>query len=291
MKNISLALKNHLQQENTTLCTMWKVVRRDGLSFGFTDNSSDLIYDGINYYASTGQNASNIKTSAGLNVDNLDVTANLGGVETSFVDVLDSPFLTEQDIRAGLWDLASVEIFLVNYKDLTMGKLIMRSGTIGEIKTGRTQFTAELRGMTQPLQQFLGRLFMPSCDANLFDNRCKVNASAFTFNGSVTSLINNHSWYDTSLTQTSSGTEYFVGGLIEWTSGLNTGLKMEVRDYTPGYIFIVQQMIYDIQVGDTYTIKAGCDKLSTTCHNRFNNIINFRGFNLIPGSDRWSSGR
>lgn len=413
MKNISAALKAHLQQEVTTLCTCWKVTRTDGLIFGFTDCATNVIFENIIYSASTGQNSSNIKTTAALNVDNLDVVGNLGNVENSFNDVIDAPFLTEEDIRAGLWDLAAIEIFMVNYNDLSMGKLILRKGTLGEIKTGRSQFTAELRGMTQPLQQFIGRLFTPSCDANLGDSRCKININAvdefgnfkYKANGSVVSKLSQHGWIDSSLTQTNStqvssiqniaaddnvtiiqsnnhgftagtvvtlsgitgamsglngltvvisyidintfsfsfdssvflylipgsnpqkfenssysnkfvakyenGTwntdggnyigggsvalsvpsEFFQGGLVTWTSGLNIGLKMEVKNYYPGYVFLVSQMPYEIVDGDTYVITAGCDKRDITCNARFNNIINFRGFNLVPGNDRLMSGQ
>jgi uncharacterized phage protein (TIGR02218 family) len=404
MKTISSQLKEHLQQDSTTLATCWKVTRLDNLIFGFTDCSHDLIINDIVYYASTGQNSSNIKTTSKLDVDNLEVSANLGGIPISYVDVIDSPFLTELDIKAGLWDLAKIEIFIVNYEDLTMGSLIMRKGTIGEVKTGRSQFTAELRGITQYLQQFIGRLFTPSCTANLGDSKCGVNMTPYTFNGSVTAVINNHSWVDGSLTQTTStvqksiqniaagsttyiqcnshgftaGTEitfsgisgsmnylnghtanvgyidlnnfsvsidsslfldiipgtspveykntsysngfvatfsgstwdtgggtyigggvitlsviseYFQGGLITWTSGLNDKLEMEIKNYYPGYVFLAQQMPYNIQNGDTYIIKAGCDKVDSTCNNRYNNIINFRGFNLVPGNDKLMSGQ
>jgi uncharacterized phage protein (TIGR02218 family) len=41
-----------------------------------------------------------------------------------------------------------------------------------------------------------------------------------------------------------------------------------------------------IQVGDIFTIVAGCDKLKETCIAKFNNILNFRGFPDVPGIDK-----
>ena len=40
-----------------------------------------------------------------------------------------------------------------------------------------------------------------------------------------------------------------------------------------------------IAAGDTFIVTAGCDKRFQTCHDRFNNVLNFRGFPHIPGND------
>ena len=37
--------------------------------------------------------------------------------------------------------------------------------------------------------------------------------------------------------------------------------------------------------GDAFTVTAGCDKAFGTCRDRFNNIVNFRGFPHMPGND------
>jgi uncharacterized phage protein (TIGR02218 family) len=40
-----------------------------------------------------------------------------------------------------------------------------------------------------------------------------------------------------------------------------------------------------IAAGDTFIVTAGCDKRFETCRDRFNNIVNYRGFPHIPGND------
>ena len=42
----------------------------------------------------------------------------------------------------------------------------------------------------------------------------------------------------------------------------------------------------DIAIGDSFDIIAGCDKTASICSGRFSNIINFRGFPDIPGTDK-----
>jgi uncharacterized phage protein (TIGR02218 family) len=46
-----------------------------------------------------------------------------------------------------------------------------------------------------------------------------------------------------------------------------------------------QAMPEPVAAGDNFTVTAGCDKQFQTCHDRFNNIVNFRGFPHIPGND------
>lgn len=79
---------------------------------------------------------------------------------------------------------------------------------------------------------------------------------------------------------------YFDNGVITFTSGNNNGLQMEVRSYVPGQLTLFQPMPYLCQVGDTYSLHAGCDKTNNTCKTRFNNIVNFRGFPFLGGQDQ-----
>ena len=44
-------------------------------------------------------------------------------------------------------------------------------------------------------------------------------------------------------------------------------------------------MPFPIQVGDTFSVYAGCDKRLTTCIDKFANVTNFRGEPYVPGQD------
>jgi uncharacterized phage protein (TIGR02218 family) len=46
-----------------------------------------------------------------------------------------------------------------------------------------------------------------------------------------------------------------------------------------------QAMAQPIAPGDGFTVTAGCDKQFPTCHDKFANVVNFRGFPHIPGND------
>ncbi len=40
-----------------------------------------------------------------------------------------------------------------------------------------------------------------------------------------------------------------------------------------------------VEAGDTFLIRAGCDKQFSTCKAKFDNAVNYRGFPQIPGDD------
>ena len=148
----------------TTLATCWRITRLDGRELFFTDHDRDLAFEGNVYKASAGYSRTAISNDASLGVDNLDVEG-----------VFDSAAITEEELRAGLFDQAEARIFLVNWADPSMGSLRMRRGWFGEVTLGEQGvFKTELRGMTQALQQRIGELYSPECRADLGDHRCKV---------------------------------------------------------------------------------------------------------------------
>ena len=104
MRSIPQNLAAHLDGGATTLCHCWRLIRRDGASFGFTDHDRDLAFGGIVYAARTGLEAAEATAELGFAV---------GGGEVS--GALMSAGLTEDDIAAGLYDDASVETWLVNW--------------------------------------------------------------------------------------------------------------------------------------------------------------------------------
>lgn len=278
MKTVSAALKAHLEGTLLTVCTLWKVTRADGLVFGFTDHDQNVTFSGTTYMAATGHNPSSIKTTAKLNVDNLEVQS-----------MLDSSTITEADIQAGLWDFAQVLIQIVNYNDLTMGSMVQRQGWLGNVRTLRHNFIAELRGMMQPLQQSIGRVYTASCDATLGDARCGVNLASFTVSGNVTSAASTRQFTDSSRAEANG---YFDGGLLTWTGGPNSSYSMEVKTFVAGTFVLQQAMPNNIAVGHTYNASAGCGKRRTEdCVTKFANVANFRGFPDLPGQDAMISGQ
>ena len=144
-------------------------------------------------------------------------------------------------------------------------------------------FQVEFRSITHKLQQTVGRIYGPGCDATLGDSRCTVDISALGVSGTVTSVTSNQVFGDSGIANPNA---YFNYGVLTWTSGSNNGATMEVRNYTVGAFTLFLAMPYDIEVSDTFTVTPGCDKTNTTCKDVFSNLVNFRGFPDVIGQDQ-----
>lgn len=271
-RSASEELLQHMQGEVTTLATCWRLERTDGAVMGFTSHPEDIIFEAVAYAAETGFYPTDTEHRADMSTDNAEAQG-----------FLDSSAITEEDIEAGLYDGARIECFVVNYVDLSQGKMILQTGFIGRITRSGEAFTAEMRGLAQKLQKNIGRVYGETCDAILGDARCGVSLGAFTFAATVTAVVGRRRFSASALTQEA---DYFAGGEVEWTGGANNGLRTEVAEFLDGQITLVLPMPYDVEVGDNFTAVAGCPKTADICKSRFANLVNFRGFPSLPGNDK-----
>ncbi len=272
MKTITPELAAHLAGEVTTLATCWKLTRRDGAVMGFTDHNKDILYLSVTYKAATGFTPTSIEAKDDFSVDNLDVEG-----------MLDSASITEADVMAGKYDFAEIEIFTVNYEDLSQGRLWPKTGWLGEVTLKRGQFNVEVRGLSQKLSQNIGQVFSPSCRAVLGDNQCKISLAGHSVTTTVSTVTSSLVFSANALTQAAG---HFSGGEVEWLTGANAGRKMEVKEFGSKQVTLVLPMGSSIAVGNQFKIVAGCDKTFQTCKGKFNNVINFRGEPHIPGMDK-----
>ena len=160
MKILSPGLQEHLDSGATTLCWCWRLTRDDGLTQGFTDHDRTLQFEGTDFEAASGFTATEIASAIGLSADNLETQG-----------ALKSDAISAEDLAAGLYDDAKIEIFRVNWQNPAQ-RVLMHSGSLGEVRRGETFFAAEIRGLAHYLQQPKGRVVQYGCDAEVGDARC-----------------------------------------------------------------------------------------------------------------------
>lgn len=275
MRAIAPELAAHLAGEATTLCRCWRATRRDGQVLGFTDHDRDIAFDGTSFVASSGLDAAEGAAKLGFAV---------GGGEVAGALMQDG--LSESDLAAGLWDGASVETFLVNWREPDQ-RLHLSVGTIGEVRREGGAFTAELRGPAHALDARRGRLFSPTCDARLGDTRCGVDLAIYRRTGTVASVQDRFAFIASGLGDLAGG--WLTGGILSWTLGANAGRSADVRLHAAAggvRIALWQETPRAMAPGDAFEVTPGCDKELATCRAKFANTVNFRGFPHMPGTER-----
>lgn len=268
-------LAAHLAQGVTTVCHAWAITRRDGLVLGFTDHDRGLSFDGIDFRADSGLSAMALQQGTGLSVDNSEA-----------LGALSAAAITEADIDAGRFDGAEVQAWLVNWQDVAQRQMTFR-GTIGEIKRAGGAFSAELRGLTEPLNQPRGRVYQKPCGAVLGDAACRVDLSAPGYHAEVAvTAVEGARVVLPALPDFEPG--WFTRGRLLVLDGAAQGLSGAIKRDQSGAgrrIDLWSALRAPLHPGDLVRIEAGCDKGMETCRYKFNNLPNYQGFPDIPGED------
>ena len=267
----------HLASGATTLARAWMIRRRDGATFGFTDHDRDLAFEGQAFRAGSGLTARALQQTTGLSVDNSEA-----------MGALSDAALTEADILAGRFDAAEVTGWLVNWAD-PADRLLQFRGTLGEITRAGGAFQAELRGLTEALNQPQGRTYQRGCAAILGDRHCRVDTRApgYVAEPYVTAITDRRVLSFAGLT--SLADRWFEQGRLTVLSGAGAGLIGVVKNDRilsgTRVVELWEELGADVRPGDLVRLEAGCDRTAATCRTKFANFANFRGFPHIPGED------
>jgi len=274
---ISAEFEAHLRSGITTVCRCWSVVRKDGQSFGFSDHDSALEFGGITYKADSGMTAKALQQTSGLAVDNSEA-----------IGALSDASITEADIIAGRFDGVEVLVWLVNWRDLSQ-RILQFRGTIGELSRGGGAFNAELRGLTEALNQPQGRVYQRQDTSVLEDGSYgfDLDIPGYTAEIAVEQVqdarifrFDDFAGFDQ---------RWFERGKFEVLSGAAIGLVGSVKNDrltdAGREIELWESIRAPIVTGDMVRISAGYDLRPETSRLKFHNFINYRGFPHIPGED------
>ncbi len=277
MAGVGPSFAAHLGSGVTTLCHCWRLTRADGEVFAFTDHDLPLEFDGVTFRADTGLSARALAQSTGLSVDN-----------TEAIGAVSDHAIREDEIEQGRFDGAEVQAWLVNWADPAQ-RLLQFRGTIGELHRAGRSFRAELRGLSEPLNQPMGRVYQKPCSAVLGDGDCGFDVSAPGYSDARTVEMvdgaQTFRWADFA----GFDDGWFERGRLDVLDGPAAGLwgmiKQDRFEDGQRIIELWQPIRGPVAAGTMVRITAGCDKRMETCRLKFNNLLNFQGFPDLPEDD------
>lgn len=277
-------MSGHLATRAHTRATMLLLELRDGTSIGITDHDKDISFDvngdgSVTYAAGTGILASDVSLQAGLDADNYEITGPLKAIGD----------FTLERVVGGRFNRARAYLFQVNWRNLAAGSIKLLAGNITEARVEGGKFIFEVRSDCDRFNQTVGRLITNNCDADFGDARCGITPESIT--GTV-SAVSGPGLF----TVTFAGAyadDYFNLGTCQFLTGSLAGTdRIEIFDWaSAGVVTLFIPLVESPAIGDTCTIQVGCSKARMsddptvrTCK-FYDNVINFRGFPEVPGSD------
>lgn len=257
-----------LAQELATTAVWWRIYRRDGVALGFTTHDRDLAFDGLRHRAAPGMIPSAIRQTIDLADEPSDVAGALGH---------DS--LREDDLAAGLFDGARVEIGVVDWASLECARL--HTGTLGELGRDGQGFTAQLRSAKAALEIDPVPRSGPMCRARFCGPECALDPRAFTVRANVLVVDLDANRVVTDV----AADNRFLLGELRWFDGPQTGIAMRVLDVAATGLLLDRPLAATCAPGLRVELREGCDRTVATCADRFGNAVNFRGEPFLPGTD------
>ena len=253
MRSIPIALEAHLATGRTSLCFLLKMRRKDGTILAFTTADIAITYtdgpDGpIEYLPHNGMTPSEQVWSASLAVDTAEA-----------VGIVRDTGITEEQIRAGLFDYVRFWVYRVNYLDLSQGHYIYASGTTGETKFTDNSFSVELRSKSQSLKQPINEAYLLTCTVSYGSAACGKTLEWESFE--VDTVDPDEP--DRILTIMGSGlldSPAYQYGVLHMLTGDNAGAEVEVQLHSGDDIELLLPLPYPLAPGDEGEIRIDCIK-------------------------------
>jgi len=279
MKTVNQWLKDKLATQSVKLAHIARIRRKDGQLFGFIESDVPVTIEGVEYKPQEGMKQSTTKWSS-------KGTPN----HQTFVGYLSSPDIVEEELEAGLFDDARVDIALIDLDNppavFAAGDMIwLGSFFIGEVKLIDGIFQAEIVSLSDKLRTPIVELTSPTCRASFGDARCKFDLSTVRVATTIVSATATQIVVADSIASLN-----MAYGKITINTGRLKGQTFDVlsaADATTLDLFIPLEL--QPAVGDSVSVYGGCDKTIAACRG-YNNAVNFQGEPNIPGADKWKAG-
>ena len=256
-------------QDLETVATYWRVLRRDGVTLGFTTHDHDLWFDGVLHRATPGMVPSAIRRSADFDPDSAEVEG-----------AISHESLTAADLAAGRFDGARVVIGLVDWQSLETHAIYR--GSIGSVSEEAGSFTTALQSRKAELAIDPVPRTSPTCRAAFCGPGCGLSPARFSHESTLVSRDLDANTVRLTVAVTPA---LLAGGTLRWLDGPHAGVAMGIIGVEGEAVLLDTYLDAALAAGQRATVREGCDRTLETCATRFGNAVNFQGEPFLPGND------
>lgn len=289
MLTIATSVAEFIACRNPNLAKLWTITRTDGEVLRFTGHDKTIPHQGNDFSPAGGFDASADRLEGALKEHN-----------KSIKGLIASDRIKLDDLMAGLYDDAAVVEDLVDWRFPWLGNIYTRRWWVDSVRFDGEYHEAEMSGPTRLLRNQVGAVCSRTCGHKLGEFNattgigCTVDVAAGYTDSSVTILgtldANKRMTIviDSGSLGGSRADGWFDDGKIVFLDGANAGHTLTVKRWTTAdsKLVLQEEAPFEIEANATCDLIAGCDRLRTTCRDKFGNIVEFSGFPFMPFVDR-----
>jgi uncharacterized phage protein (TIGR02218 family) len=256
------------------LADLWTITTISGTALRWTSADVPITNGGLTFLCGPIIKRGCTRSTSTLEVDALDVTIETGesvtlaGIPLAHAaanGALDGATVKLERAFMQTWGVVSATVHLFE-------------GRVASIDPTHTEVAIKVKSALEALDSKWPRnIYQPACCHQLYSPGCGASRNSYLENGAAaggtTTQIN---WPN------SRANGYYDQGVIVFTGGQNAGARRTIKSSNSAGLTISMPLAYPVKAGDAFQIAPGCDKLQSTCGNKFNNLQRFRGFPYVP---------
>lgn len=261
---------------------LWTITRKDGVVLRYTSLDEDFTW-GLDLY----KHCNSLSPSASESATEI---GSVGNQELK--GILDDEGISDEDMLAGKYDDAYVEVWLVPWEGNDSARRIA-AGWTGTTSRGDYGYELEVVGPSSRLeQQALIQVYTPGCRWEFGDpGTCKKDIEPLKLLGEVLGAKQRDKIFTVleepgGSSAASDKDVEWPNGRIRWTSGRNLGTEQEIKsvDFATGLVTLWVMTPFKAEAGDTFDLLPGCSRNPDACKG-YGNYINYGGYPDVPGQD------
>jgi len=277
MKSVSAGLQAVIDAGDVQWIFIYKLKLRNGDIKTYSEHDQPLNVDlddgdgATVFEPGTITEVSSPDSSLGTSIDSKDFNGAM--------QVIDLFGLDKDDIVSGRLDGAELTAARCHHPNPALGAMIDSFQYVGDVSSKENIFELSTRSLISRFDARATFKIQPQCRWEFGSVECGYDLTGQTHTGEVVSQTDARRI----VTDIIQASNYFEYGVLEFTSGRNTGLKYDVNTSgDAGEIELSGPPRLPIQDGDEITCTRGCKKNKAACVG-YGNFVNFGGFPYVPG--------